>query len=106
MTEQRNGPKTGQYRTMTTGYLGPSKPTSAPARPDARSQASAKPAKPTMTDEQIDAAVKAGMKRNEKPHAGQASAADALTRIRLTERALLAQVAGCDPSEVDQLKHG
>jgi hypothetical protein len=108
MTEQRNGPKTGQYRTMTTGYLGPSKPTSAPARPDARSQASAKPAKPTMTDEQIDDAVKAGMARMEKTATGQTPETDPLTRearIRLAHCTLLAQVAGISADQVETLRH-
>jgi hypothetical protein len=110
MSKQNNGPETGVYRTANVGgYIG-RPPTSAPARPDARNQnqASAKPAKPTMTDEQIDAAVKAGMKRMESPTAGQTPAKDPLTRearIRLAHRTLLAQVAQVPLDQVGTLRH-
>jgi hypothetical protein len=95
---------------MATGYIGPGKPTSAPARPDARNQtqASAKPAKPRMTDAEIDAAVQAGMKRMESPAAGQTPAKDPLdieAKSRLLRRQLLAQVAGISADQVETLRH-
>jgi hypothetical protein len=109
MTQPNNNgkPTTGTFRTIADGGFIGKPPTSAPARPEARRQPiqTAKPAKPRMDDAVIDAAINSAMRKMEKGQAGQASAADALARIRLTQRQLLAQVAGVPVDQVETLRH-
>jgi hypothetical protein len=108
MTEQTNNgkPTTGTFRTIHDGGFIGRPPTSAPARN--QTQASAKPAKPRMTDAEIDAVVIGAMRKLELATSGQTPIADALAkeaRIRLTQRQLLAQVAQVPLDQVGTLLH-